>query len=280
MQECSITLALSSDWKHQSDSLPYIKRLWAESLVHFISVFHRHTSARHTKSLGSPVRSGDNGSVHFLSWQAVAETKQNRMGKTLRHTTPQASPGTPKQPAGCSALECCRVSKYWKLAFPLGDVAWKVRTWVAAAASYCFSPTVPAVSNGIQKNCMTFPMMGTWPSWWSLVSWTLPTHGADIRLLFNIRLSFISFISYLCSHSIFWLDLICSFPLWELCQGRNLAAFVCSVLWTFSIVTAYQRVMQKTHIHPHSQQFKNVTSWIWKLYTTSQPCRALWLNRF
>lgn len=63
--------------------------------------------------------------------------------------------GTPQQVAGSSTLECCRVTKYWKLVFPLGDVSWKV-----SAGRQQYSGSVSALFNGIQQNCMAFPMMG------------------------------------------------------------------------------------------------------------------------
>lgn len=88
--------------------------------------------------------------VSIFSWQVIKKPKVSENTSVLLR-------GTPQQVACSGTLECCRVSKYWKLAFPLGDASWKVS---AGRQQHSGSGSVSAPYNGIQRNCMAFPMMG------------------------------------------------------------------------------------------------------------------------
>lgn len=58
----------------------------------------------------------------------------------------------PKSLPACLALECCRVSEYWKLAFPLGNASWKVSAGLQRVARWLVS----ALYNRILFNCVAF----------------------------------------------------------------------------------------------------------------------------
>lgn len=58
----------------------------------------------------------------------------------------------PKSLLARITLECCRVSEYWKLAFPLGNASWKVSAGLQRVAQRLMS----ALYNRILFNCMAF----------------------------------------------------------------------------------------------------------------------------
>lgn len=85
---------------------------------------------------------------------AASDWKINVLERRLGFTLPWRFS---QQVAGSDTLECSLLSKYWKLAFPLGDASRKVRAGGEAAQWLCF---LSLVHNGIQWNCMAFAMMG------------------------------------------------------------------------------------------------------------------------